>query len=273
VSAADLGRLGRTVVRLRPAQFGQRARLRVQRAALDRGLPLSSRLLAGPDPASGPGWPDGFLPLDARLGDRPGGAALRAGDVRLLGVTRAVAPPAPDGSPRWAKADLTAADAPLLWRFHLYYWDWAWALDDRDRFTEVFSSWQAEVARGRGPAWHPYPASLRAWSWCGLYRHVARGSQVEAAFRGELAALAGFLLPLPPGLHLLVAVLAGAVGGAIIGGALGAASDATRAQQAKQVQQRYDQRYNAQNAQVEEQASNYRRAMTACLEGRGYTVK
>jgi hypothetical protein len=66
---------------------------------------------------------------------------------------------------------------------------------------------------------------------------------------------------------------AGAVGGAIIGGALGAASDATRASQAKQVQQRYDQRTNAQNAQIEEQASNYRRAMTACLEGRGYTVK
>jgi len=66
---------------------------------------------------------------------------------------------------------------------------------------------------------------------------------------------------------------AGAVGGAIIGGALGAASDANRAAQAKQVQQRYDQRTNAQNAQIEEQASNYRRAMTACLEGRGYSVR
>jgi hypothetical protein len=66
---------------------------------------------------------------------------------------------------------------------------------------------------------------------------------------------------------------AGAVGGAIIGGALGAASDATRVAQAKKVQQHYDQRYNAQAARLEEQASNYRRAMTACLEGRGYTVK
>lgn len=66
---------------------------------------------------------------------------------------------------------------------------------------------------------------------------------------------------------------AGAVGGAIVGGALGAASDASRQAQAKRVQERYDRRYNAQSAQLEEQASNYRRALTACLEGRGYTVK
>lgn len=66
---------------------------------------------------------------------------------------------------------------------------------------------------------------------------------------------------------------AGAVGGAIVGGALGAASDASREAQAKQVQDRYDRRNTAQSAQIEEQASNYRRALTACLEGRGYTVK
>lgn len=66
---------------------------------------------------------------------------------------------------------------------------------------------------------------------------------------------------------------AGAVGGAIVGGALGAASDASREAQAKRVQERYDRRGNAQSAALEEQASNYRRALTACLEGRGYTVK
>ena len=66
---------------------------------------------------------------------------------------------------------------------------------------------------------------------------------------------------------------AGAVAGAIVGGALGAISDSQREQQVKQVQSRYDRRTAAQNAQLEEQASNYRRALTACLEGRGYTVK
>jgi len=66
---------------------------------------------------------------------------------------------------------------------------------------------------------------------------------------------------------------AGAVGGAILGGAAGAASDAQRETRVKQVQNRYDQRENARMAQLEEQAGNYRRALTACLEGRGYTVK
>jgi hypothetical protein len=66
---------------------------------------------------------------------------------------------------------------------------------------------------------------------------------------------------------------AGAIGGAIVGGALGAASDASRAAHAKQVQDRYDRRSSAQAAQLDMQASNYRRALTACLEGRGYTVK
>jgi hypothetical protein len=66
---------------------------------------------------------------------------------------------------------------------------------------------------------------------------------------------------------------AGAVGGAILGGAAGAASDAQREAHAKQVQSRYDQRDSARMARLEEQANNYRRALTACLEGRGYTVK
>ena len=66
---------------------------------------------------------------------------------------------------------------------------------------------------------------------------------------------------------------AGAIGGAILGGALGAASDASREAQAKKIEDRYNRRADAQSAQTDEQASNYRRAMSACLEGRGYTVK
>jgi hypothetical protein len=66
---------------------------------------------------------------------------------------------------------------------------------------------------------------------------------------------------------------AGAIGGAIVGGAAGAASDAAREQRIQSVQNRYDQRDATRMAKLEEQASNYRRALTACLEGRGYTVK
>jgi hypothetical protein len=66
---------------------------------------------------------------------------------------------------------------------------------------------------------------------------------------------------------------AGAVGGAILGGAAGAVSDGQREARANAVQQRYDQRDSARMAKLDEQAGNYRRALTACLEGRGYTVK
>ena len=65
----------------------------------------------------------------------------------------------------------------------------------------------------------------------------------------------------------------GAIVGGVIGGAAGAASDAQRDARVNQVQRRYDDRESARMAKLEEQASNYRRALTACLEGRGYTVK
>jgi hypothetical protein len=65
----------------------------------------------------------------------------------------------------------------------------------------------------------------------------------------------------------------GAIVGGVIGGAAGAASDAQREARVNQVQKRYDDRDNARMAKLEKQAGNYRRALTACLEGRGYTVK
>lgn len=65
----------------------------------------------------------------------------------------------------------------------------------------------------------------------------------------------------------------GMVFGAITGAVLGAASDDARQQQAAQVQQQYDARDAQRYASLEKQARNYQRAMTACLEGRGYTVR
>ena len=61
----------------------------------------------------------------------------------------------------------------------------------------------------------------------------------------------------------------GALIGAVAGAMIGAASDNARQQQAAEAQQQYDERYlqSARPAQV------YRRAITACLEGRGYVVK
>jgi uncharacterized heparinase superfamily protein len=210
VQTTDLGRWGRTVIQLRPAQIGQRVRLRGQRTALDHSLPLVRRwLLSGPSPTAGTGWPAGFTPLDARLWPGgPGDLALRAGELRLIGVARAVAAAGQGGAADWATADWEAASAPLLWRFHLHYWDWAWALaaerpgagpdarpgaDARAVFSAIWGSWRAAVAPGRGVAWRSYPAALRAWSFCGIYQHLVRGGPVEARFLGDLAAHAGFL--------------------------------------------------------------------------------
>jgi YMGG-like Gly-zipper len=64
----------------------------------------------------------------------------------------------------------------------------------------------------------------------------------------------------------------GAVVGAVAGAMVGAASDSARQEQVERVQQRYDQQQAQHMARIEQQASSYRRAMTACLEGRGYSV-
>jgi uncharacterized heparinase superfamily protein len=189
--SGDLALLARTAVHLQPAQVAHRARLRAQRTALRRWPDAGRRLLAGPDPAAAKGWPEGFTPVDAAAGlDWPDLAELTAGRITLLGVTRDLGKP-----PQWQQAD-----APLLWRFHLHYWDWARGLAAevdwvaaRAVYGRLWRSWQDAAPFGRGDAWRPYPAALRAWSWCGQYRELAEGTDIEDAFTAELAAHAGFL--------------------------------------------------------------------------------
>jgi len=213
----------RTAARLRPAQVSARARLRGQRWALGHVPTVRRWLMAGPDPAGADGWPAGFTPADAALwADWPGLAGLQGGHLDLLGQIRRIISPAPGSAATapdnpadadtagtcwremdWAGTDWAQADEPLLWRFHLHYWDWAWALvpgpaaaappDSREWFAALWRSWQAAVAGGRGEAWWPYPASLRAWSWCGLHRPLVAGTPIEGAFTASLAAHAGFL--------------------------------------------------------------------------------
>ncbi|MGO9162029.1 MAG: heparinase II/III family protein, partial [Streptosporangiaceae bacterium] len=189
--SGDLALLARTAVHLQPGQVAHRARLRAQRTALRRWPDAGRRLLPGPDPAAAKGWPEGFAPADATAGlPWPDLAELTAGRITLLGVTRDLGKP-----PAWQQAD-----APLLWRFHLHYWDWAWGLQAeadwvaaRAAFGRLWRSWQDAAPFGGGDAWLPYPAALRAWSWCGLYRELAEGTEIEEAFTAELAAHAGFL--------------------------------------------------------------------------------
>jgi uncharacterized heparinase superfamily protein len=188
MTAGGAARLARTAIQLRPAQVGQRVRLRCQRVAINHSDVTRRWLLSGPASDAAAGWPAGFIPLDALVGRTgPGSATLPGGEATLLSSAR-------------ARVDWVAADAPLLWRFHLYYWDWAWALaaeDDRpaarEQFGALWESWHAAVVPGHGAAWWPYPAAQRAWSWCGLYDALVKDSPAEAAFRDELAAHAGFL--------------------------------------------------------------------------------
>ena len=149
----EIACLVRTVVQLHPGQGGQRLRLRLQRLALARPIPGAHRwLLAGPDRLAGPGWPDAFTPLDACPGGAASAGQAETGELCLLGQTRVIAPAVADAIPRWAEADWTVAGAPLLWRYHLYYWDWAWALGAetgpagaRDVFAAAWASWHAAV--------------------------------------------------------------------------------------------------------------------------------
>jgi uncharacterized heparinase superfamily protein len=187
----DLALLGRTAAHLQPAQVAQRARLVAQRAVLRRWPQLGQRLLAGPNPAAAHGWPSSFTPLDALAPQRwPSLTELVSGRISLLGMTRDLGEP-----PEWKHGE-----TPQLWRFHLHYWDWAWGLAaETDRaaakaaFARLWQSWQAACVFGRGDAWLPYPVALRAWSWCGLYRDLVAGSEIENEFLRSIANHAGFL--------------------------------------------------------------------------------
>lgn len=65
----------------------------------------------------------------------------------------------------------------------------------------------------------------------------------------------------------------GAIVGAVIGGALGAGADASRAAETRRVEDKVQAREDARYARDEKRASDYRRAIGACLEGRGYRVR
>lgn len=65
----------------------------------------------------------------------------------------------------------------------------------------------------------------------------------------------------------------GALIGAVAGALVGSATDAARQEQTYRLQQHYDQQAGKRTGNIERQAANYRRAMAACLEGRGYSVQ
>jgi outer membrane lipoprotein SlyB len=93
----------------------------------------------------------------------------------------------------------------------------------------------------------------------------------------------------PPGHDTATLAIAGAVLGALIGGprhaaggaligaaggaVAGAASDSARQEYALQQEEAYAARDQARNARGDARVLGFRRAMSACLEGRGYSVR
>jgi len=65
----------------------------------------------------------------------------------------------------------------------------------------------------------------------------------------------------------------GAAIGAAAGAVLGALSDGVRQSEANRIAASYRAQAAAENSQIDASADDYRRALAACLEGRGYAVR
>lgn len=65
----------------------------------------------------------------------------------------------------------------------------------------------------------------------------------------------------------------GAAVGAVVGAVAGAASDASREARAQRIEDVYAERAARRNQAGWQRADGYRRAISACLAGRGYTVR
>jgi uncharacterized heparinase superfamily protein len=170
----------RTLRHLRPSQVLYRPVLRASRWCVANGVPTlfgaGSRRRLPPDPC----WPQSFGPID---GAAPPAPAPEGNRFLLLGEERDL------GSPHeWAQDG-----ASQLWQFHLHYFEWAWAIEDPDQFATLWRSWRENQRLGHGDAWSPYVASLRAWTFCGIHRHLVAGTDIEKPFLDDLAAYTRYL--------------------------------------------------------------------------------
>lgn len=178
----------RAVAHLSPWQVVHRLRLRLNRAFYElpvAGAQQASRIAR---PSTRANWPEGFRPVD--LADPPESTTaeqLRRREFELVGVTHTV------GAGGWEPGAMSQ-----LWRYHLHYFEWAWALagepDGAEVFEELWRDWHRSARPGHGDAWSPYAASLRAWTMCGLYEHLVKGRPIEGEYRASLEVHAGYVL-------------------------------------------------------------------------------
>lgn len=177
----------RTARHLRVGQVAHRVRLRGQQTMV-RAAPQAASWLLTPRNRQAVGWPQSFTPLDARTPEVwPEVDQLASGQIRLLGRVGPVN--------AWRSRDF-----PLLWRMHLHYWDWAWSLaeaTDRVRAQSIFSQffilWRESTRFGHMDEWSSYVVSLRAWSWCGQYQQLVKGTPIDEEFLRLLRLHEGYL--------------------------------------------------------------------------------
>ena len=175
---------------------------------------------------------------------------LLASVFTMLGASAAFADPAPDEGPAIASADIFVYAAHGQTEKQL----------DRDRYE--CHNWAVAQT-------HYNPSDP----------HLAPHQQIQVVAVADpppphdtvVGAMAGAMIGAAIGSPHDAAQ--GAVVGAIAGGAMGAASDSARQKQAQHATGQNNSAAQAERARLEQQASDYKRAISACLEGRGYTVK
>jgi hypothetical protein len=184
--------LARTVQLLAPSQVTHRLRLQAQRRVLG-SLPapfVEARVRSGQVTVAA--WPLDFASVGRRVpAGGPRAADNAAGWFDFVGDRRHL------GRPH----DWLQPDAGQLWRYHLHYFEWAWAfVEEPDRtwartaFAELWRSWRASSRFGRWDEWSPYVASVRAWVLCDVFADLVAGSEIEDEVVASIDAHHGFLL-------------------------------------------------------------------------------
>lgn len=178
-----------TIRHLRSSQIAHRVRLRALRL-LWNALPNSSAGLVRRATNSAQAWPSDFMPLDLSTADGSPSPELNAkGVFEFLNERRDLGDP----------IDWEQSDASLLWRYHLHYFEWAWAIlahDDHEWAAETFESlWRSwkTTPFGRGTAWAPYVVSLRTWVLCSANSKLGLEQRVGRELTRSIAEHAGYL--------------------------------------------------------------------------------
>lgn len=179
--------------------------------------------------------------------------SLLAG-VGLIGLMTACAPPA-------YRVQTQQAPPPQLPSTEIYFYPMhgqTQAQQERDRY-------ECYLWAVRQTGFDPGQAQLAPHQRVEVRPATPPGADVAAG--AVTGAVVGSMLAVPHDRG------EGMVFGAITGAILGAASESARQEQARSIQQQYDIKDAQRYSRLERQARDYRRAMTACLEGRGYKVQ